>query len=834
MVRLNCKALLLVLLAILTLVSKKSSAQKIAIINSTAQQITVDGLDNDAAWQALPNVAGEFTQIQPKFLQPSDYKTEVKLCYSGNGIYILATCFQDKSSILKQLCERDRIGDANADNFSIYFDTYNDKQNGFAFKVSAANVQQDEKLLGGGSPGGFGGGNGDADASWDAVWESAVKIFDNKWCAEFYIPFSAVRIPNKAEQVWGINFRRSVRKVNEASFWNTYDPNKAGFLLQSGTLQGLKNIKPPLRLALFPYLSTGVQSIPDGNGGRQTQWLKSGGADIKYGINDAFTLDMSLIPDFSQVVSDNLIRNLSPFEQQLSENRPFFTEGVELFNKQDMFYSRRIGQRPNGYYNVLANYGNSANYAITKNPNISTLYNTFKISGRTSNDLGIGIFNALQSNMYAVVKHIPGDSSFSVKTGDLTNYNMIVFDKALPHQSSINFTNANTIRANGAADANVAGLQAEILNKKETHRLFVSTKLSSIFGKNLNTQLGTLSTAEYGKVEGKFKWTVGGTYWSKQFNQTDMGIQFDYNHLELRQNASYQENKPKAKFLNLYRTWFNQNITLNANPMITKSYEFETGLFWLFKNFVDVTWYAGGEPAGIKDFYQISKFDRPLWTSGYVYTGSNGSSDSRKRFFTYWDGSYGRNFQAGWTYREISNGYRYRFNDHFQLSTGLRAVWNHANVGRTNEYFSLSTPLVVFRHVNEYTWDVNAQYNFNANSNLSFRFRHYSTFITAKRLFSVDEDGYWINNEQQLSAIPIQDENFNLQNIDIFYNWIFKPGSRLIISYKQWLNDEYILNDQQNGQRFVDNVYQIMPEPRAFLLAARMIWYIDYNSLRKK
>jgi hypothetical protein len=111
------------------------------------------------------------------------------------------------------------------------------------------------------------------------------------------------------------------------------------FVNQFGMLTGLKDIKPPLRLSLLPYISTGYSTVPT-NAGTINTFLHNGGMDVKYGINESFTLDMTLVPDFGQVQSDNVILNLTPFEQQFNENRPFFTEGTELFNKAGIFYSR--------------------------------------------------------------------------------------------------------------------------------------------------------------------------------------------------------------------------------------------------------------------------------------------------------------------------------------------------------------------------------------------------------------------------------------------------------------------------------------------------------------
>src|SRR5205085_4360249 len=110
------------------------------------------------------------------------------------------------------------------------------------------------------------------------------------------------------------------------------------------------------------------RSIPKTNGpGFSGDWLQHGGMDVKYGINESFTLDATLIPDFGQVVSDNIINNLSPFEVRFQENRPFFTEGTELFNKSGLFYSRRVGAIPGGYNSVLSFVANNPNYEIVNN-----------------------------------------------------------------------------------------------------------------------------------------------------------------------------------------------------------------------------------------------------------------------------------------------------------------------------------------------------------------------------------------------------------------------------------------------------------------------------------
>ena len=152
------------------------------------------------------------------------------------------------------------------------------------------------------------------------------------------IPYAVLRFSSQDVQNWGINFMRQNTSLNESSYWSPIDPEISGYLNQAGVVKNIKNITPPTRLFFYPYVSTVINRA---TGIGTSNPRLNGGMDIKYGINDAFTLDMTLIPDFSGVRSDRQVLNLSPFEVKFDENRAFFTEGVELFNKAGLFYSRK-------------------------------------------------------------------------------------------------------------------------------------------------------------------------------------------------------------------------------------------------------------------------------------------------------------------------------------------------------------------------------------------------------------------------------------------------------------------------------------------------------------
>lgn len=335
-----------------------------AVFTETAP--TIDGLEDGELWEKAETVS-DFIQSTPVPEVSGTQKTEVKLLYDNEAVYILARMYErNADSIYNFLTERDWFG--NADFFIVVFNTYRDGINGEGFAVTPAGVQIDIKY------------SADGESNdWDAVWESATSIDENGWTAELKIPYAALRFPEAEEQLWGINFGREIRRNRERDWWNFLNPRIDGFLTQTGELEGLKDIKPPTRLFFFPY-SSAIVEHNSADGGSDS-YTFNGGMDVKYGINDAFTLDMTLVPDFAQARFDNQILNLTQFEVQFNENRQFFTEGVDLFNKAGIFYSRRIGDLPLNYFSARSNLGE--NEKIIESPNVSRLVNATKVSGRT-------------------------------------------------------------------------------------------------------------------------------------------------------------------------------------------------------------------------------------------------------------------------------------------------------------------------------------------------------------------------------------------------------------------------------------------------------------------
>ena len=208
----------------------------------------IDGSLDDAAWINAP-IATNFIQNSPNVGQPANQKSEVKIVYDNNAIYIGAYLYDDPAEIRKQFTARDDEGQKDVDYFSVFFDTYHDRQNGFQFLVTSANVQSDAKL----DPNAQTGFGSYGDKTWEAVWSSQVSIKSDGWVVEMRIPYLSLRFPKADVQHWGLQFLRFVRRNNESSFWKEVKPEINGFINQFGDFNNLKDLKPPLRLSFSPY-----------------------------------------------------------------------------------------------------------------------------------------------------------------------------------------------------------------------------------------------------------------------------------------------------------------------------------------------------------------------------------------------------------------------------------------------------------------------------------------------------------------------------------------------------------------------------------------------------
>ena len=817
--RLIIPALLLFLPLVLKAQVRNISAVK---INSS---IKIDGNLDDAGWKNI-ETAGDFITVTPVFGKVSARNTKVKIVYDNTAIYIGAYMYDNPSNIRRQLTARDVLDRQDVDIFTVGFDTYRDKQNAFVFKVSAANVQGDIKIS---QSGGV-----VYDYSWDAVWESKTSIKEDGWVAEIKIPLSAIRFSKKDLQEWGINFARFTRKENENSVWSPINPNVSGELNQWGIWTGINNISPPTRLSFQPYLSGGFRVSPTSKG-NVTEILKSGGMDVKYGINESFTLDMTLIPDFAQVQSDNVLLNLSPFEVKFDDYRPFFTEGTELFNKAGLFYSRRIGAAPGRVNSVLQTYGNMPDYEILKNPGITRLYNATKFSGRTKGNLGIGIFNAVTAAMYAKIKDLNAGKDTSILTEPLTNYNIIVFDQALKNRSSISFTNTNVMRKGNSRNANVSSIDLSLFDKKNNYNFSLTGRYSTIWGKQENKN-GFTTAVGFGKVSGMLQYKASLNIESDKYDPNDLGFIYNNNSFDYSGNIGYIVNKPTRYFLN-------HNFRLSfTNSYLYKPFEwtgFKTNasVFFLFKNFWDMSVNFQTSPAWNKDYFLHTNVYTGyfLRRTPYYYLGINGSSDSRKKLYLSWKLGAAESPLPNDPYWNGNLGLRYRFSDKFQLSSSMDITQDKGNWGaakRSNGSFILNTdgsPVISRRNLKTNTFIASGQYNFTSRMNVNIRMRHYWSILQNTNFYNLKPDGYW----RDTTFFANENLNFNTFNVDMFFTWDFLLGSRLTIAWKNALGNNVFIDPYRNAS-YGKNFGKAVDNPHSNEITVKIVYFLDYLKLKRR
>ena len=812
---------LLSLLLLIFLKSDVLSQQQSVQAVKTTKAPKIDGNLSDEVWNKAP-VLTNFIQNFPTFGLPISQKTEVRILYDNAAIYVGAYLYDNPSLIRKQITARDGESQSDVDYFSVFFDTYNDHQNGFQFLVTTANVQTDARL----SPTSGGDFNSFGDKTWDAVWESQVAMKADGWVAEMRIPYSSLRFAKKDVQSWGLQLLRFFRRNNESSYWSPVDPNVNGFVNQFGELKELMNIKPPLRLSFSPYVTTGFRSTPDYPSGNHQEWLRNGGMDMKWGINESFTLDATLIPDFGQVVSDNVVNNLTPYEIKFNENRPFFSEGTELFNKAGLFYSRRVGATPSKYNSVNRFADLNPDWEIKKNPSITQLINATKFSGRTKKKLGIGIFNAVASPMDAKLKNTVTGKDTTIRTGELTNYNIIVLDQALKGRSSITFTNTNVMRNAIARDGNVTALDFSLYDKKNAYLFKGKFRYSKVWGTDPHD--GFNSNLTYGKVSGNWQFNISNNIESKYYDPNDLGILFAPNEVTYSGMIAYRQFKPTKNFIT-YNYSISPRLQYLYKPYAYSKFDITGSAFWVFKNFWDLTFTTNITPGKEHNYFELRTDGRYLNYPSNFYFSAEGSTDSRKKLFSNFQLAYAVAPDTDNDYTSVQLGFRYRFNNKFSMDLQTTSTYEKNQLGFAFMRESNGEPIVAFRNNKDFTSVLSGIYNFTSRLNMTLRARHYWNKVNYLSLYNVDAKGDIFSRP----FIPGLDENVNIFNVDAFLTWDFRLGSRLILGYKNWLGDEEmaVINGRNS---YLKNLGQVFDLRHGNEFTIRFIYFLDYNQLRKK
>ncbi len=319
-----------------------------------AQQVSqaplIDGQLDETIWEGACGIS-DFYQKEPLEGQQATEPTRVCIAYDQANLYV-GVELQDSEPdrIRASQLQRDSTLEGD-DTFTVILDTFHDHRNAFLFRVNPLGTRFDALI------------RNESDrvsSEWDEQWTEASVITGNGWTAEYSIPFKILRFSAAAEQTWGINFERVIKRKNEFVYWSGWNRNfQFNHVSQAGHLEGLSEITQEERLRIRPYVVAGLKRLAaDRSNGTQKVW-DVGIDDLKFALTSNLTADLAFNPDFGQVEVDAQQVNLTRFSLFFQEKRQFFIEGADSLKMRvsflhfgppplELFYSRRIGLSESG------------------------------------------------------------------------------------------------------------------------------------------------------------------------------------------------------------------------------------------------------------------------------------------------------------------------------------------------------------------------------------------------------------------------------------------------------------------------------------------------------
>lgn len=780
-------------------------------IKRTFSAPKIDGLVNDSCWFKSSPIH-EFTQYVPNNGKPASQVSDVYVLYSDEALFIGAVLYdKHPDSIKAQLGARDTEY-MNTDYFTVSLDPIGDGHEAYILTVTSANVQIDSKS---------------SDETFDAVWQSKTARGDFGWSVEMKIPYSAIRFPKKEIQTWRMQFERYIRRNRELSQWVLIPKDVTNVIDYYGNATGVEFIDAPLRLSVSPYISTAIEHYPYNNEGKSNySHTVSGGADLKVGLSESFTLDVTLLPDFSQVKSDNQVKNLSAFETTYEEQRPFFNEAMDLFKKGNVFYSRRIGGLPVGYYQFLK----EASYPgieIVSNPVKTNLLNAIKISGRTRGGTGLGFLNAIVDETHGEVI-TPDSVSMSMLTSPKTNYNVLVFDQNFGNQSNIYFINTNVYRDTKFLSSNVLSGGLTLNNKSVTYGITLngsfSQKYKEFKPESSNIIKGYRYDAKIEKKSGAFRWSLQSALIDDHYDANDLGLVLKSNYSALTATAAYNVYEPFWK-LRDFHTKVVATYTKRLMGGDTEEKSINISANTTTNGYLSLWSTLSLNPYNTCDYYETRDDGRYyLQPAKYsIYFGF--SSDYRKPLA--FDGSL-TYAKGGGDYRsyEFSLGPVIRLSNHAQLNFTASYQYTSDEEGYVRTKNDQLGYFIIFgsRNITGSENSLSLVYAFTSKLVATVWLRHYWLQGDYYKYWNLNDDGTLNDNDTDYNA----DFSFNSLNFDFDIGWEFAPGSKLSLTFKRSLTDEM----NESGRDYFYNLNRVIDSPQLTNASIKFLYYIDYQNVR--
>ena len=780
----------------------------------------IDGILSEKIWSNLVP-ATNFTLMWPETRHgnkiPANYETVAYLGYDQSSIYIGAILkHPNPEKMPKEFSQRDEIWNVNAETFFVTLNTYNDDLNFFGFQITSAGTVGDV----------YSSGSIDSDDFlYDTVFDAKTHISSDSWSVEMAIPYSAIRFPEKEEQLWGLNFGRKIQSLDETFVWSPVNVNELEYHESNGTLTGIKNISPPVRLFFYPY----VQSSINLQKRAKPATSYKAGMDLKYGLSSSFTLDASLIPDFGQVAFDNVELNLGPFEQQFSENRAFFTEGATLFEIADgdmgggsFFYSRRIGEKVSLGDDLLEN--DEVLFDFDDTPQ---LINTVKVTGTTNKNLSLGFLNAITDKVDAGIENLSSNQRRKQTIQPLVNYNILSLSQQLLNDySSVSMLNTNKTGNDGLYGNNLVFV-ADLFDDNRDFNV----KLKAFGSKKPkdNSKNGFRSGISLSELKGNFRYNVSWWGVDKHYKQNELGY-FNYlDHQSFSSRISYQILKEYG-FLRKYRNylWFHNTRTFHSSERklwgIRFGNDFSTQNLMVFE----------------ADFAYSSKtrdYDKPRTLNRYIEEPENFQAklvmqSNKNKDFSYriqWNNFayFKEDFEEKKSQNRLNLSTLYRFSEQFSLEVKS----SHLNFNDDVGYLESMNQDIYFgiRDIQSIENNIDLNYFFDSKKWVNLKLRNYWSRAKYNRtLFLLNENGKrTVTDFSILDFDP--DTNFNIWNLDINFEWWFAPGSNLVLLYRNQL----FKRDSATKLDYLGSLNNLFDHTAQHQFSLRINYLIDFNLINR-
>lgn len=791
----------------------------------TQQAPKIDGIINDFCWQEGQWETG-FVQFEPNSgLEPSQ-KTEFKILYDNDNIYVAIRCFDTKTEkINKQLSRRDAgLGDM----IAVAFDSYYDKRTAFFFGVSAAGVKND--IL-------FSNDGNTEDASWDPVWFVKTNTDSLGWTAEMKIPLSQLRF-NPSSEIWGLNIIRTIYRNNETVFWSPVDPSSTGMISQFGQMNGMDNLKPKKNIEISPYFVSGIKRYQKEDGNPYADgfdFLENIGLDGKVGLTNDFTLDFTLNPDFGQVEADPSVVNLSAFETYYSEKRPFFIENNNItqfplgWNRENLFYSRRIGRYPQGDPEIQDG-------EYIKIPENTRILGAFKLSGKSQNGWSVGVIESVTNHQFAKIMQVDGVER-KESVDPYTNYFVARVQKDMNKGNSIfgmiltsvyrdirnqNLDFLNKTATTGGVDfsqyflnkkyyvngsaviTHITGSQNAMLNEQTSSaRYFQRPDASYLAIDSLaNSMTGSYANLALGKSALKgLRYELSFWYRSPKLETNDMGYLQNTDYLTQIFWMDYQTPKSFGIINNFSAHLSQWYFVDNGFNYLHSGFDLSFGT--VFKNLWQLHFNLDYNFKGVSNdlLRGGTSFYMPRQINYYAYISTNNKSKfsvSLNAFLSKGDynSTNGQTYSANFTYRPF---------DKFNLSVNT-SFGNRSEKLQYFDEFDYLNKYYLFSTLEQKTLDLTFRFELNFTPDLSLQYYgapfistgkfydykivtdpHASDFADRYRLLDASEinnQDYTLDiNKDGLPDYEFSNPDFNFQQFrsNLVLRWEYIPGSVLFV-----------------------------------------------------